>query len=121
MNYVQEGVFVEALEAKVVSEKFTTQLFKIKIEDRLNDTMVFQANNDRRDILLSLNKGDKVEVTFNIHQREGRENTWFTNLEAWKIRKFSYTVVAPKLAEVQKSGLPAEVQTVSENKDDLPF
>jgi len=126
MNSSHKGRFLETLEVKVVSDKFSTQLFKVGTEDPYNPVMVFQANNDRRDVLESLKRGDEVEVTYNIRQREGKEGAWFTTLEMWKVRKFNYETVAPKTVEQKATEAKEFDETLNTPivlpvADNLPF
>lgn len=119
MSFELKGKLIEVFEEQQVSEKFRKREFVVETVEEVNesqyiDQIKFQAVQDKCDMLDKVNKGDEVNVSFNVKGRawenaEG-ETKYFTNLDAWRIEAVA-GAQAPKAAAPQ----------ADDDEDDLPF
>lgn len=119
MSFELKGKLIEIFDEQQVSESFRKREFVIEKAEQVGEQQYieqikFQAVQDKCDMLNGLNKGDEVNVSFNIRGRawenkEG-ETKYFTNLDAWRIEAVA-GAQAPKAAAPQ----------ADETEDDLPF
>ena len=82
-------------------------------------TIMFQAVQDRCELLDNFKEGDNVEVTFFLRGREWtnpKDNTvkFFNSLDAWKVESLSNATETPTTADNAET-------FVADGDDDLPF
>ncbi len=99
---------------KVVSDKLTTQQFAIEYEKQTRSIKLKIAFDQRKtekyDSIKNLNGisvGDEVEVQYNEPTSREYNGTWYTNVEAWSIKKVS--------------GGAVDATVVNDESQDLPF
>lgn len=90
-----EGEMLEVKATQVVTDKFKKREFVVKMESGSGDKkyveeVLFEAQQDRVDLLDNVKTGDKVNVSFNLKGRswnnpEG-ETRYFNTLQAWDIK-----------------------------------
>lgn len=117
MSYQLTGSIKVINETVQVSEKFKKREFVVT--DNNNEMypqdIMFQAVQDKCDVLDAYNVGDSITVSFNLRGREWTnpqgEVKYFNTLDAWRIEKTdgNVTKAEPKQAEA------------TEVEDDLPF
>ena len=124
-EYKFKGTIIEIGPMQRVSEKFIKREFVVSDKSaRYPQTILFQATQDRCDLLDSHIVGGLVEVSFNLNGRqwtskEGQVKT-FNTLDAWKITKVqidkvSITEQTPTIAS------QSEAQETNSNDNDPPF
>jgi hypothetical protein len=83
------GTLKVANETQVISEKFSKREFVIETQDQYPQLVIFQATQDKCNLLDGIGVGSKLEVSFNLRGREwtspGGEVKYFNTLEAWRI------------------------------------
>lgn len=110
--YVLKGKIEVIKETQQVSDSFKKREFVVKDESgKYPQTILFQAVQDRAQLLDAFKVGDEVEVTFFLRGREWTnpkdgEIRYFNSLDAWKIEA------------VGGETKPTETETA---EDDLPF
>ena len=117
--YTLKGALKMINETVQISDSFKKREFVV-IDDsgQYEQTVLFQAVQDRCELLDKLKEGDKVEVTFFLRGREWTNPKdgiikVFNSLDAWKIEK---TEDGPAVAT------EGNAETfVAEADDDLPF
>ena len=114
MSFTQKGTIKVILDTVQVTEKFAKREFVITESTSMYpQDIVFQAAQDKCDMIDGFQVGDTVEVSFNLRGREWispqGEAKYFNTLDAWRIEK----------AEGTHSDLPADIATGSDS--DLPF
>ena len=76
---------------QVISEKFSKREFVLTDESQYPQDILFQATQDKCNILDGIAVGTKLEVSFNLRGREWHspagEVKYFNTLEAWRIEK----------------------------------
>ena len=101
-----------------VSDKFTKQEFVIETEDQYPQTIKFECQQDRCNLLVGKSVGDKVSVFFNLRGREwmNKDNKiiYFTTLAVWRIEKVA---TAEPTAFVGSGNVPEPKEADTE----LPF
>ena len=112
MNFTQRGTIKVILDTVQVTEKFAKREFVITESTSMYpQDLVFQAAQDKCDMIDGFKVGDTVEVSFNLRGREWispqGEAKYFNTLDAWRIEK----------VEGSLSSLPEDMAT----EDDLPF
>jgi hypothetical protein len=84
-----EGTLKVANPTQVISEKFSKREFVIETQDQYPQLIMFQATQEKCNLLDSIGVGSKLEVSFNLRGREWNspagETKYFNTLEAWKI------------------------------------
>lgn len=97
-------------EVKMISDRFSVREFVITtLDPKYPQDILFQAVNDKMDMVTPLRNGQVVEVSFNLRGREfnGR---YYNTLDVWKVTH-DKDYVDPAAPSVQ----PAD------ETDDLPF
>lgn len=97
-------------EVKVISDKFSVREFVITtLDSKYPQDILFQAVNDRMDMVTPLRKAQVVDVSFNLRGREfnGR---YYNTLDVWKVTH-DKEYIDPAAPSVQST----------DEKDDLPF
>lgn len=97
-------------EVKVISDRFSVREFVITTLDaKYPQDILFQAVNDKMDMVTPLRKAQVVEVSFNLRGREfnGR---YYNTLDVWKVTH-DKEYVDPAATNVQPT----------DGQDDLPF
>jgi hypothetical protein len=100
-----------------VSEKFKKREFVVT--DNNNEMypqdILFQAVQDKCDVLDAYNVGDSITVSFNLRGREWTnpqgEVKYFNTLDAWRVEKTDGDVTKAELKQAE----------ATEETDDLPF
>ena len=77
-------------EVKVISDKFSVREFVITtLDDKYPQDILFQAVNDKIDMLSKLKKSHVVDVSFNLRGREysapGKPVRYYNTLDVWNI------------------------------------
>jgi len=109
----EKGTVVNVTTLQIISDKFRKQDLTIKtFDEKYPQFLTFQVVNDKCDLVANLNKGDVVEVSYNLRGREWNSpegvTKYFNTVEAWSISLSSQPV--------QTTPTPA-----NEDDDDLPF
>jgi hypothetical protein len=119
MNYEAQGIITEKLALRVVSDKFSSQEFAIKINDaEYPQEVKFQVTNKNIEKLDKAKVGDEVLLKFNLrgkrYEKEGK-TSFFNSLDVWYIEvKNSHGVASSQPTE--------DVQDFEVTSDsDLPF
>lgn len=118
MSYQLTGSIKVINETVQVSEKFKKREFVVT--DNNNEMypqyIMFQAVQDKCDVLDAYNVGDTVEVFFNLRGREWTnpqgEVKYFNTLDAWRVEKVDGNVTKAE---------PKQAEATEEVEDDLPF
>lgn len=118
MSYQLTGSIKVINETVQVSEKFKKREFVVT--DNNNEMypqdIMFQAVQDKCDVLDAYNVGDSITVSFNLRGREWTnpqgEVKYFNTLDAWRIEKTDGNVTKAE---------PKQAEETEEVEDDLPF
>ena len=97
-------------EVKMISDRFSVREFVITtLDPKYPQDILFQAVNDKIDMVTPLRNGQVVEVSFNLRGREfnGR---YYNTLDVWKVTH-DKDYVDPAAPSVQQT----------DEQDDLPF
>lgn len=101
-------------EVKVISDRFSVREFVITtLDPKYPQDILFQAVNDKIDMIDPLRKAQVVDVSFNLRGREfnGR---YYNTLDVWKVTH-DKEFVDPASKPSQASTEPMQMD------DDLPF
>lgn len=71
-------------EQKQITDNLTIQEFVIETEDKYPQYIKFQVSNKALNQVENLNKGDKINVKFNLNGREYK-GAYYNTLQAWSI------------------------------------
>lgn len=71
-------------EVEVVSDKFKKRTFVITTDDKYPQDIMFQASQDKVDMLNGFKAGSQVKVDFNLRGRE-YNGKYYNSLDAWKV------------------------------------
>ena len=125
MSFELTGKLIVKEDTVNISDKFRKREFVIDVPNERNpdwnDTVKFQATQDRVDLIEPFNIGDELNVSFNIRgkkwERDGKVN-YFTNLDAWRIEK----VGAAGGNNPPSAPMPDQPEALPpEGEDDFPF
>ncbi len=111
--YTLKGELKVINQVQQVSDSFKKQEFVLLDKSgKYAQTILFQAAQDRCDLLNNFKVGDKVEVTFFLRGREWTNPKdglvrFFNSLDAWKIEPLEQKEIKPTF--------------VAEGDDDFPF
>jgi hypothetical protein len=97
-------------EVKVISDRFSVREFVITtLDPKYPQDILFQAVNDKMDMITPLRKAQVVDVSFNLRGREfnGR---YYNTLDVWKVTH-DKEYIDPAAANIQPT----------DDQDDLPF
>ena len=97
-------------EVKVISDRFSVREFVITtLDPKYPQDILFQAVNDKMDMVTPLRKAQVVEVSFNLRGREfnGR---YYNTLDVWKVTH-DKEYIDPTATNIQST----------DDQDDLPF
>ena len=107
-----------------VTEKFSKREFVITDSSSMYpQDIMFQAVQDKCDMLDAVSEGDDIEVSFNLRGREWTspqgEVKYFNTLDAWRVEGVSGNDEGmSKLEPAPASDIP---EPTGEEDDDLPF
>lgn len=97
-------------EVKVISDKFSVREFVITtLDSKYPQDILFQAVNDKIDMVAPLRKAQVVEVSFNLRGRD-YNGRYYNTLDVWKVTHDT-EYVDPAASSVQ----------TTDDQDDLPF
>ena len=117
--YTLKGELKVIGDVQQISESFKKREFVVvDASGQYAQTIMFQAVQDRTDLLNNLKLGDNVEVTFFLRGREWTNPKdgavrYFNSLDAWKVEPLGSG------AGAAAAGNPETF--VAEGEDDLPF
>ncbi len=123
MNFEITGKLIEKYKTTQVTDRFRKREFVIEKREMASfgetvETIKFQLNQDKCEIIENLNIGEDVKINFSIRgrrwEKDGQVN-YFNNLEAWKVEKIAMTQEAPPPPPPTMDDIPPEPT------DDLPF
>jgi hypothetical protein len=124
MSYKVQGVVKVIMDDVQVTEKFRKrELVITDTSGMYPQDIIFQATQDKCQILDAISEGENVEVSFNLRGREWTspkgEVKYFNTLEAWRVEAVSQNdaTVSQKPAK-EMSDIPA---TAGKDDEDLPF
>ncbi|MCG8576574.1 MAG: DUF3127 domain-containing protein [Flavobacteriales bacterium] len=118
--YTLKGELKVINDIQQISDSFRKREFVvIDASGQYAQTILFQAVQDRCELLDNFKVGDNVEVTFFLRGREWTNPKdgvvrFFNSLDAWKIESLSNASEAPTSADNAET-------FVAEGDDDLPF
>ena len=123
MSYSIKGELIQMeKQARAITDRFQVRQFVIKTADKYPQEIKFQLTNDRCDILDRFQKGQEINVEFDLKGNRSKEGKVFNNLEAWRITGVDpLPAPAPQMsrtAEPISEGISAIAQDID---DDLPF
>lgn len=87
-----KGKLIEIFETKQISDKFKKREFVVEYaeNEKYPQFIKFELIQDNCDMIDGFNKGDTVDVHFNLRgnkwTNKQNEITYFTSLSAWKIQ-----------------------------------
>lgn len=87
------GKIIEKFDTQQISDRFRKREFVIEYDsgNGYSESLLFQLTQDRCDILDTFQKGDEVQVSFDLKGRRWEspkgEIKYFNSLQAWKISK----------------------------------
>lgn len=118
-----KGKIIEIFDTQQVTDKFQKREFVIEFAEnpQYPEFIKFELTQDRCDLIDSFNKGDEIDVFFNIRGRkwtdpQGQEK-YFNSLQAWRI-----TVPQdPALQNTPAENLKEPEWLGGEEEDELPF
>jgi len=97
-------------EVKVISDKFSVREFVITtLDSKYPQDILFQAVNDKIDMVAPLRKAQVVEVSFNLRGRD-YNGRYYNTLDVWKVTHDT-EFVDPAAPNVK----------AKDEQDDLPF
>ena len=122
MSFEITGKLLEKFNTQQVTSSFKKREFVLEKKEDVSgrefiETIKFQLNQDRCDLLDQFSINDEIKVSFNIKGRKWEKDgkvSYFNNLEAWKLEKTGSSVphdIPPPSIE----DIPPEMD------DDLPF
>lgn len=123
MNFEITGKLIEKYKTAQVTDRFRKRDFVIERRENSSfgeiiETIKFQLNQDKCEIIDNLNLGEEVKINFAIRgrrwEKDGQVN-YFNNLEAWKVERLATTQAAPPPPPPTMDDIPPEPT------DDLPF
>jgi len=118
--YTLKGELKVINDVQQISDSFKKREFVVvDASGQYAQTILFQAVQDRCDLLNNFKVGDNVEVTFFLRGREWTNPKdgvvrFFNSLDAWKIDPLGATTGTPASADNAET-------FVAEGDDDLPF
>ena len=118
--YTLKGELKVIGDVQQISDSFKKREFVVlDASGQYPQTIMFQAVQDRTDLLNNFNVGDNVEVTFFLRGREWTnpkdgQVKYFNSLDAWKIEPLGDATDKPASADSAET-------FVAEGDDDLPF
>lgn len=118
--YTLKGEIKVINDVQQISDSFKKREFVVlDASGQYPQTIMFQAVQDRVDLLNNFNVGDNVEVTFFLRGREWTnpkdgQVKYFNSLDAWKIEALDNSQDKPASADNAET-------FVAEGDDDLPF
>ncbi len=126
------GFVIHIGETQVITEKFQKRDVIIETRDNPNypETILFEAHQDRCDLLDAYEFGDEIKVHFNVKGRtvqlQNGDHRNFNTLQAWRFEAMGETAARkkPNSPAVQQAAptnaAPTNAAPASE-EDDLPF
>lgn len=118
--YTLKGELKVINDVQQISDSFKKREFVVvDASGQYAQTILFQAVQDRCDLLNNFKVGDNVEVTFFLRGREWTnpkdgQVRFFNSLDAWKIEPLGSPGASPTTADNAET-------FVAEGDDDLPF
>ena len=118
--YTLKGELKVINDVQQISDSFKKREFVVvDASGQYAQTILFQAVQDRCDLLNNFKVGDNVEVTFFLRGREWTNPKdgvvrFFNSLDAWKIEPLGDSTGTPASADNAET-------FVAEGDDDLPF
>jgi Domain of unknown function (DUF3127) len=118
--YTLKGELKVINDVQQISDSFKKREFVVvDASGQYAQTILFQAVQDRCDLLNNFKVGDNVEVTFFLRGREWTNPKdgavrFFNSLDAWKIEPLGSATGTPASADNAET-------FVAEGDDDLPF
>ncbi len=123
MSFKAKGKIEEILSSESGTSKagkdWKKQEFVIETDEQYPRKICFTLFNDKTSLIEPFNKGDEVEVSFNIESRE-YNGRWFHNVNAWRIDNASQSGMPDVPPEFQASDVPPPTMQDDE-ANDLPF
>lgn len=126
------GFVVHIGETEVITEKFQKREIIIETRDNPNypETILFEAHQDRVDLLDPYEFGDEVKVHFNVKGRSVQmQNGLFRNfntLQAWRVEAIGETAAkrksnSPGMQQASTASVNPPNENKSDKEDDFPF
>lgn len=127
-SFTVRGMLAVLFDTEVKSDKFQTRNFVIETPGEYPQLIQFQAVNERCGILDNFQKGQEIDVSFDLRGREWN-GKYITNLNAWRVQSVENPVKQTKLpppdatrAKPQPSNDPFPTYDKGAGGvDDLPF
>ena len=120
MGIITRGRVYSLFEAKQITERFRKREFVLELADnsRYPQYVLFQLTGDRCEDLDAFEKGDMVQVEFNLRGREWKspqgELKYFNSLDVWKIQAEDATSAFDDEPPLPEGPPPAA-------EDEIPF
>lgn len=119
------GKILEIFDAQQISDSFKKREFVIEYSEnpQYPELLKFELIQDKCSLLDSYNKGDQVDVHFNLKGRKWSKDgkdMYFNTLQAWRLESVSDNQGAPA---DPAADAPSEPEWLSDSNDggDLPF
>lgn len=104
MNYEIKGKLIAKFAEQKLSDKFKKREFVIETNDKFTEQIKLQLVNDRTDLIEPYDVDDDVVVQFTIKGAKWKES-YFVNLQAWKIQRVAGEVIAKVEKEIEVNGV----------------
>jgi hypothetical protein len=134
MSFEINGRLAEKFETQKVSDRFQKREFVLELKStgatgyEFVEFIKFQSTQDKCSMLDQVNIDDTVKVSFNLRGRKWEKDgqvSYFTNLEAWRIEKFSDESASQSPAQTSEPStdapFPSSPPENDSGFDDLPF
>jgi len=126
MSYSLKGEVKVINDVQQISDSFKKREFVITdASGQYPQHIMFQAVQDRCEIIDAFKVGDMVEVFYNLRGREWTspqgEVKYFNTLEAWRITPMNQGSSQPSNVSSQETKAENAETFVAEGDDDLPF
>lgn len=124
-----QGTLKVIKETQQITDTFSKREFVVtETSSMYPQDVLFQATQDKCNMLDGMNQGDTVEVSFNIRGREWTspqgEVKYFNSLDAWRIERVNQGMPQGGPSDMNFGSSAPEIPssaTEAADDDDLPF
>ena len=124
-----KGKLIEIFDTNQVSDSFKKREFVVEYADnpQFPQLLKFEMIQDNCQVLDDFNKGDDVEVLFNLRGRKWTDpqgiDKYFNTLQSWKVQKISQAAPVDEAPEMPPGPVKETELLKSDDKEEeeLPF